>query len=106
MQGGDAVEIDVEGIAATYPIAAARRQQRRARMASANLIERESLITMWTEAWEEMRRRFAESQEEILRRLRGEETRLNRFLYHLPHDNYHIGQIMYLRAMQGLEPIE
>ncbi len=182
MQGGDAVEIDVEGIAATYPIAAARRQQRRARMASANLIERESLITMWTEAWEEglwaaawsaaiegltpqqaawkpqpgrhstwqivnhllfwreysfrvlvgdrpvqvevdrrnweeptevnpavweeTRRRFAESQEEILRTLRGEETRLNRFLYHLPHDNYHIGQIMYLRAMQGLEPIE
>lgn len=28
-----------------------------------------------------------------------------RFLYHLFHDNYHIGQIMQLRAMQNLPPI-
>lgn len=57
-------------------------------------------------AWEGTRRRFAESHQEIVRTLRGEETRLNRFLYHLPHDNYHVGQIMYLRAMLGLPAIE
>ncbi len=27
-------------------------------------------------------------------------------LHHFGHDCYHLGQIMYLRAMQGLEPIE
>jgi hypothetical protein len=27
-------------------------------------------------------------------------------LYHLLHESYHFGQIMYLRAMQGLAPIE
>ena len=26
--------------------------------------------------------------------------------YHLTHDAHHLGQIMYLRAMQGLKPIE
>lgn len=57
-------------------------------------------------AWEATQRRYAESRQEVLRTLRGEEARLNRFLYHLPHDNYHIGQIMYLRAMLGLPPIE
>jgi len=31
---------------------------------------------------------------------------LMRFLYHLFHDNYHVGQIMQLRALQGLTPIE
>ena len=36
----------------------------------------------------------------------GDEGRLNRLLYHLAHDSYHIGQIMYLRAMLGLPPIE
>lgn len=31
---------------------------------------------------------------------------LERFQYHLVHDAYHLGQIMTLRAMQGLPPIE
>lgn len=59
-----------------------------------------------TEAWEATLRRFAESQDRVIQTLRGSEERLNRFLYHLPHDNYHMGQIMYLRAMLGLPPIE
>ncbi len=58
------------------------------------------------EAWEAARQRYADSHQEVLRVLRGEETRLNRFLYHLPHDSYHVGQVMYLRAMLGLPPIE
>jgi len=57
-------------------------------------------------AWEATRRRFAESHQKIVRTLRGAENRLSRFAYHLPHDNYHVGQIMYLRAMLGLAPIE
>jgi hypothetical protein len=31
---------------------------------------------------------------------------LERLQYHLGHDCYHLGQIMYLRAMQGMGPIE
>jgi hypothetical protein len=31
---------------------------------------------------------------------------ISRLLYHLPHDMYHLGQIMQLRALQGLAPIE
>lgn len=31
---------------------------------------------------------------------------LERLVYHLPHESYHMGQIMYLRAMQGLPPLE
>ncbi len=58
------------------------------------------------EAWAATQARFAESHQEILRVLGGEEGRLNRFLYHLPHDNYHIGQITYVRALLGLPPIE
>jgi len=58
------------------------------------------------EAWAETRQRFAESHREIARIIGGEETRLNRFLYHVIHDNYHIGQIMYLRALLGFPPIE
>lgn len=30
----------------------------------------------------------------------------NRAEYHLSHDTHHLGQIMYLRALQGLKPIE
>jgi hypothetical protein len=58
------------------------------------------------QAWAATQTRFAESHQEVLRILRGAETRLNRFLYHLPHDSYHIGQIMYLRALLGLSPVE
>ncbi len=57
-------------------------------------------------AWTAARGRYADSHQEVLRTLRGDETRLNRFLYHLPHDSYHVGQIMYLRALLGLPPIE
>ena len=57
-------------------------------------------------AWEAAQRQFAESHQEVLRVLRSDEGRLNRLLYHLAHDSYHIGQIMYLRAMLGLPPIE
>lgn len=33
-------------------------------------------------------------------------TPLERPQYHLGHDCYHLGQIMYLRALQGMKPIE
>lgn len=36
----------------------------------------------------------------------GKANPLDRLQYHLFHNSYHLGQIMYLRAMQGLKPIE
>ncbi len=56
--------------------------------------------------WTETVRRFEASHQEMVRTLRTADRETERFLYHLFHDNYHIGQIMQLRAMQGFEPIE
>jgi hypothetical protein len=60
-----------------------------------------------TEAeWAAARERFAESQRRIADLLRKADTPMDRIPYHIPHDAYHVGQIMYLRAMQGLPSIE
>lgn len=56
--------------------------------------------------WESTRRRFAESQQRVAAALadpaRDAETLRNL----LPHDAYHLGQVAYVRALQGLPPAE
>lgn len=56
-------------------------------------------------AWREARERFFASCRAMVHLVETAED-LERTLYHLFHESYHFGQIMYLRAMQGLAPIE
>ncbi|HEY3249393.1 MAG TPA: DinB family protein [bacterium] len=56
-------------------------------------------------AWGETRARFAESHQKMAQAMQTAES-LDRLVYHLPHDSYHIGQIMYVRALQGFPPLE
>lgn len=65
----------------------------------------EAPVRVTAQAWDETRRRFRTSYEQMIA-LAGETDRLERPLYHLMHESYHVGQIMYLRALQGLPPIE
>ena len=58
------------------------------------------------ETWRETLRRYDASQREMVEALKTTDGDLERFLYHLFHDNYHIGQIMQLRAMLDLPHIE
>lgn len=57
-------------------------------------------------AWRDTVKRFEESQKRIAAALADPQNSLDRLAYLLPHDCYHIGQVMYLRAMQGLAPID
>lgn len=57
-------------------------------------------------AWTAAKRRFADSQQRVAAVLADGAASLERVSYLLPHDCYHFGQINYLRAMQGLKPIE
>ncbi|MBX3379389.1 MAG: DinB family protein [Phycisphaeraceae bacterium] len=60
-------------------------------------------------AWAAARARFIESQKRIGAALTDSKTSDEQFeaiAHFLPHDCYHFGQINYLRAMQGLPPIE
>jgi hypothetical protein len=56
-------------------------------------------------AWADARDRFMASYR-AMKDLVVSGVPSDRPLYHLLHESYHFGQIMYLRAMQGLEPIE
>lgn len=58
-----------------------------------------------TEAWNKTVHRFETSHREMVEALTTADRELERFQYHLFHDSYHVGQIMQLRAMQGLDPI-
>lgn len=44
------------------------------------------------DAWRETARRYEASQREMVQALKTADRELERFLYHLFHDNYHIGQ--------------
>lgn len=57
-------------------------------------------------AWRAARDRFADSHRRIAAAIADEKNPLDRPLHHVPHDAYHVGQIMLLRALQGLPPIE
>lgn len=76
------------------------------------VLERENFpaITDTSEGfWAAARARFVESQNRIGAALASDNVTDEQFeaiSHFLPHDAYHFGQINYLRAMQGLEPIE
>ncbi|MBC7771271.1 MAG: DinB family protein [Pyrinomonadaceae bacterium] len=57
-------------------------------------------------AWQAARDRFAELQKQIRVVIVDPAGDVSRLQYMIPHDSYHMGQIMYLRALQGLPPIE
>ena len=57
-------------------------------------------------AWRDTLRRFEDSQKRLAAAIADPKNSLDRVAYLLPHDSYHIGQITYLRALQGLPPIE
>ena len=56
--------------------------------------------------WQSLKKRFAESQRHIAAALADPNANFERLQYMLPHDCYHMGQINYLRAMQGMAAIE
>ena len=57
-------------------------------------------------AWDEALARFGSTQDRTAAALKELDPKNDPITYYLPHDCYHMGQIMYLRAMQGLAPIE
>lgn len=57
-------------------------------------------------SWRATVERFYKTQRDIAAALADDGTKLDRLPYLLPHDMYHMGQIMYLRAMLGKSPIE
>lgn len=57
-------------------------------------------------AWADARRRFRETHERIGEAVRTRHPEADPAMWFLPHDSYHVGQIMYVRAMLGLAPIE
>jgi hypothetical protein len=57
-------------------------------------------------AWDRTRARLRATHDDLRAAIAKPDAPLDRLPYHLGHDCYHLGQIMYLRAMQGLAPIE
>lgn len=69
-------------------------------------------------AWAAARERLAATQERLVRLLRSlpqerldapawsDESVAQAIMYYMRHDSYHVGQIMLLRALQGLAPID
>jgi uncharacterized damage-inducible protein DinB len=57
-------------------------------------------------AWRETKKRFAQTHQQIDEAIANPANSIERLQYFLFHDSYHFGQIMYLRGMQGLKPIE
>lgn len=71
------------------------------------------LQTQWsqpdspTEAdWQDMRGRLERSHAAMLAAAGDPSTSLEHVLPVLAHDAYHLGQVMYVRALQGLPPVE
>lgn len=60
-----------------------------------------------TEAnWSRTLQQLADSQQQVRSALQNPGVPLDRLAKILPHDCYHLGQIMMLRGMMGLKPIE
>ena len=57
-------------------------------------------------AWQKSRERLSRSHQIMRDALFGGALTWEKFKYVIPHDSYHVGQATYLRAMQGLKPIE
>jgi len=56
--------------------------------------------------WRRDVERLRATHDEIARLIAAPGASMERLPYHLTHDAYHLGQIMYLRSLQGLPPIE
>jgi hypothetical protein len=56
--------------------------------------------------WRMAREKFGESHRLVRAAIADQSLSLERFPYVLAHDSYHLGQIMQLRALQGMKPIE
>ena len=57
-------------------------------------------------AWRDTLARFARSQKLIRDALEAGKLTEEKFKFIVPHDAYHVGQAMYVRAMQGLPDIK
>ncbi len=57
------------------------------------------------DAWSNTKQALEDSYRALRPILEGKKPGLDRAKYHLTHDAYHLGQIMHLRAMQGMKPI-
>jgi len=55
--------------------------------------------------WRKTVRRLKKSHDDMRRAIARPRGSLARLQYHLPHDCYHLGQIMYLRALQGFKKV-
>jgi hypothetical protein len=56
-------------------------------------------------AWRDAQARFERSHQMIAHVIADEKLPVEKVQYLLPHDAYHLGQIMYLRALQGLPAV-
>lgn len=56
-------------------------------------------------SWREAKASLRETHERIVSLLADASTPLDRLRYHLAHDAYHLGQIMYVRALLGMRPV-
>ena len=56
-------------------------------------------------AWREALARLERSHQGIRKALGDEKVPVEKLRYLLPHDAYHLGQVMYVRALQGLPAI-
>lgn len=56
--------------------------------------------------WKRSLDRLRITHEELRKAIATPGVSMERLPYHLTHDAYHLGQIMYLRALQDLPPIE
>ena len=56
--------------------------------------------------WKRTLERLQDTHDELRKIIADPQSSLERSPYHLGHDCYHLGQIMTLRALQGLPPIE
>ena len=66
----------------------------------------ETLADTGEQAWQASLQRFARTHKQLREAVARPATDLARVQYLVPHDSYHVGQIMALRALQGLPPIE
>lgn len=57
------------------------------------------------DAWRDAEARFERTHRQFRAALADDTKDLKPLEYLIPHDSYHIGQIMTLRAMQGMKPI-
>ena len=66
----------------------------------------ESPAAIDEEAWAAAKATFARSQQQMRDAIANEKNSIERLQYLIFHDSYHVGQITFLRSMQGLGPIE